>query len=59
MTETEKAAINAMEINFTFQSALKLHPDIPHLVLEEIFKAGFLDGVLTGLQRVQSGMVKL
>lgn len=58
MTETEKAAIDAMRNSFVYKTLVENYPGIQH-VIDQAFKAGFADGALIALQRVQSGTVKL
>ena len=58
MTETEKAAIDSMRNNHTVKQLLMTFPQHEALI-DQLYKAAFLDGVLAGLQRAQSGTVKL
>ena len=52
MTETEKAAIDAMRLSFTYKTLVEHYPGIQH-VIEQAFKAGFTDGAIYALDRLQ------
>lgn len=53
MTETEKAAIDAMRNSFVYKTLTENYSGIQH-VIDQAFKAGFADGALWAFDRVQT-----